>query len=105
MWELLLRTALKIVPRHSAILSAYQNTPIHSDHMSMTKFTSKNDPGYVRVSDVLWLWISEVEKKKEERIRHDSADGPHASYGAVYSGGGPVIIGSNNAGRDIVNMR
>jgi len=70
--------------------------------MSMTKFAGKNDPGYVKVCDILWLWISGMEKKNDERIQDGSAD---AGYGPVYSGGGPVFIGSNNAGRDITNIR
>lgn len=73
--------------------------------MSMTKFTGKNDPGYVRVCDVLWMWIAEMEKKNDERSQDDSPGIAHAGYGLVYSGGGPVFIGSNNAGRDVTNIQ
>jgi len=71
----------------------------------MTKFTGKNDPGYVRVCDVLWLWISEMEKKNDERSQDDSPGSADAGYGLVYSGGGNVFIGSNNAGGDITNIQ
>ena len=73
--------------------------------MSMTKFTGKNDPGYVNVCDILWLWISEIEKKNDERSQDDSLGSARAGYGPVYSGGGPVFIGSNNAGRDVTNIQ
>jgi len=73
--------------------------------MSMTKFAGKDDPGYVKVCDILWLWISEMEKKKEDRSQDDSLDSAQAGHGPVYSGGGPVFIGSGNAGRDITNIQ
>jgi hypothetical protein len=73
--------------------------------MSMTRFTGKNDPGYVKVSDTLWLWISEMEKKNDERCRGETLDSAHAGYGPVNSGGGPVFIGSGNAGRDVMNFQ
>jgi hypothetical protein len=71
----------------------------------MTRFTGKNDPGYVNVCDVLWLWISQAEKKNDQRSQDDSLGNVHAGYGPVYSGGGPVFIGSNNAGRDAINIQ
>jgi hypothetical protein len=75
--------------------------------MSMTKFSGKEDPGYVKVSDLLWLWISEMEnkKKEEERISDQSAGRSPATYGSINSGGGPIFFGSNNAGRDVVHIR
>lgn len=74
--------------------------------MSMTRFTGKTDPGYVKVCDVLWLWISlvEGEKKNDERIEDDPPGNTAAGHSPVYSGGGPVFIGSNNAGRDVNNI-
>jgi hypothetical protein len=73
--------------------------------MSMTRFTGKNDPGYVKVSDTLWLWISEMKKKNDERSREDYRGSAHAGYGLVDSGGGPIFIGSGNAGRDVTNIQ
>lgn len=73
--------------------------------MSMTKFTSKNDPGYVNVCDVLWLWISEIGKNGDKPTQKDSPTNAPAGNGLVSSGGGAVFIGSNNAGRDITNIR
>jgi hypothetical protein len=59
----------------------------------------------VNVCNILWLWISEIGKKNDERIQDDSLGSAHAGYGPVYSGGGPVFIGSNNAGRDVTNIQ
>jgi len=74
----------------------------------MTKFTGKDDPGYVSVCDVLWLWISTIEEKKKKKGGDDITGDPpisiHGGYGPVYSGGGSVFIGSNNAGRDVTNI-
>jgi hypothetical protein len=96
---------VEIVPKHSAILPAYNSTSIHGDHTSMTRFTGKDDSGYVKVSDTLWLWISEIEKTNEERSRNESLGTSNAGYGFVNSGGGPVFIGSGNAGRDITSFQ
>ena len=46
-----------------------------------------------------------MEKKNDERSQDDSLGSAHAAYGPVYSGGGPIFIGSNNAGRDVTNIR
>jgi len=73
--------------------------------MSMTRFTGKNDSGYVKVSDTLWLWISEIEKKNDERSRAENLGDAPAGFGRVTSVGGPVFIGSGNAGRDIMNIQ
>jgi len=59
--------------------------------MSMTKFSSKDDPGYVKVCDILWLWVSEIEKKKDERSQGDSPDSAQTRYSLVYSGGGTCL--------------
>lgn len=73
--------------------------------MSMIRFANKNDPGYVKICDVLWLWIRDIEKKSDEHVQNDSPSNAHAGDGSVYSGGGPVFVGSNNAGRDVTNIR
>ena len=51
----------KIVPSHSAILSAYQNKSIHGNHMDMTKFTGRNDAGYDSVKGQIWIWVDELQ--------------------------------------------
>ncbi|MCJ1421269.1 hypothetical protein MMC32_007631 [Xylographa parallela] len=48
-----------IVPRESAKLSLYANTPIHANHEDMTKFSSLQDEGYLSVSGQLQRWVRE----------------------------------------------
>jgi protein SERAC1 len=55
--------SIKIVPKHSAILSAYRCQSIHANHMDMTRFSGANDPGYQAVSGELWLWANEIEEQ------------------------------------------
>lgn len=46
-----------------------------------------------------------MEKKKGELSTDDSRGSTHPGVGQVSSGGGPIFIGSNNAGRDITNIQ
>ncbi|KAJ9656083.1 hypothetical protein H2201_008655 [Coniosporium apollinis] len=112
----------KIVPDHSAILSAYPNRSIHANHMQMTKFSSAKDAGYVAVSDQLWLWVDALQKEAEAQAKAASASqvspeeirerrnrrfgtmqdvvSGSQHFGSVNSGGGPVFQGNQSAGRD-----
>jgi len=56
---------LQIVPKQSAILTAYPNNGIHATHTGMTRFKTARDTGYVRVHNQLWLWYNTVEKDQE----------------------------------------
>jgi hypothetical protein len=69
----------------------------------MTKFSSVNDPGYVRVRDQLWLWIEEITVQSAAGSNQAPENSqPRIEYsGTIYSGGGLVIQGAQNAGRDI----
>ncbi|RMZ84471.1 hypothetical protein DV738_g741, partial [Chaetothyriales sp. CBS 135597] len=49
-----------VVPADSAILPSYAYVGIHSNHMDMTKFESKDDPGFISIVDKLNLWIEEL---------------------------------------------
>ncbi|KAI9736938.1 MAG: hypothetical protein M1835_003291 [Candelina submexicana] len=64
----------EIVPKHSAILSAYGNCGIHANHMDMTKFSSANDAGYRAVSGQLWLWVNEIEEELQQNKEKLSKD-------------------------------
>ncbi|RAO73451.1 uncharacterized protein BHQ10_009463 [Talaromyces amestolkiae] len=55
----------EIVPKQSAILTAYPNNGIHATHTGMTKFKTAMDAGYVRVHDQLWLWYNAVEESQD----------------------------------------
>ncbi len=55
----------EIVPKHSAILPAYNSIGIHANHMDMAKFTNAEDPGYLSVSSELLRWVRAVQKTQE----------------------------------------
>ena len=56
---------LQIVPKQSAILTAYPNNGIHATHKGMTRFKTAEDTGYVRVHNQLWLWYNTIEENQE----------------------------------------
>ncbi|KAH8683389.1 Alpha/Beta hydrolase protein [Tricladium varicosporioides] len=57
----------EIVPKQSAILTAYPNTSIHATHTGMTRFKTAKDAGYVRVRDQLWLWVEDSQDAWKEK--------------------------------------
>ncbi|KAI9715747.1 MAG: hypothetical protein M1812_005745 [Candelaria pacifica] len=107
----------EIVPKHSAILSAYGNRGIHADHMEMTKFSNAKDAGYQAVSDQLWLWVNDIESELEQskaKAAEDRKISPEnvrqgrekmmqeaSSAGIVSSGSGASFSGNQVAGRDL----
>jgi len=46
----------------SAILPAYMSIGIHGNHMGMTKFETKDDPGFISVAGELRRWVKELER-------------------------------------------
>ena len=71
----------------------------------MTKFSSKRDVGYVRVQDQLWLWVENLVVAPQGVSNQGNEENMQRTTefsGTVYSGGGLVIQGTQNAGRDIV---
>ncbi|KFX98351.1 hypothetical protein O988_04393 [Pseudogymnoascus sp. VKM F-3808] len=46
----------RVVEPDSAKIPGYNSETIHANHMEMTKFNSKDDPGYVKVLDRLKVW-------------------------------------------------
>ncbi|KAJ4245188.1 hypothetical protein NW757_010196 [Fusarium falciforme] len=58
--ELGYRNIRPIVPMHSAILPAYNSIGIRQNHVTMTKFESKNDAGFQSVSSELWMWVAMI---------------------------------------------
>lgn len=53
-----------MVPEHSAVLTAYSNYGLHADHMGMARFSSLEDPNYVRVANEIWRWARQSSKAK-----------------------------------------
>ncbi|OCL10293.1 hypothetical protein AOQ84DRAFT_430924 [Glonium stellatum] len=50
----------RVVTPDSAMIPGYNSTTIYADHMGMTKFATKADKGYQRVSGILDGWVSEL---------------------------------------------
>lgn len=97
----------QIVEDHSAILSGCSNRSIHADHMGMTKFGGNRDPGYVAVSEQLWLWVHTLEDLEAQAqaasVRTQPQPHQHQQQRTIDSGGGPIFLGSVTAGRDFIN--
>jgi len=84
----------EVVPKHSAILSAYQQIGIHDDHMGMTKFEVENDPGFLIVAGELGRIVKELEgphPARESHMDHNANNvGGMARYGNSYINYGGV---------------
>ncbi|UKZ79212.1 hypothetical protein TrVFT333_006962 [Trichoderma virens FT-333] len=66
--ELPLQGIGQVVPQHSAILPGYIPIGIHGNHMDMTKFASKDDPGFVAVCGELRRWIREISRVGRQNL-------------------------------------
>ena len=98
-----------VVPRHSAILTRYNNQGIHANHVSMTKFGSAKDQGYRNIRDQLCIWVMEIESgsyddhaqqpssSAEQRLGQLGGSS-HVYSGSVISNGGQVIQGNVTSG-------
>lgn len=71
-----------VVPRHSAILTRYNNQGIHADHVGMTRFASSEDQGYRNIRDQLCIWALEIDYFKP---------GANANHAQQASSGGKVV--------------
>ncbi|CAG8897091.1 unnamed protein product [Penicillium egyptiacum] len=89
----------KIVSDQSAILASCPNRSIHGNHMQMTKFSSCQDPGYMAVSNQLWVWVDAIESQQGPVSMEAGNRKPRSGY-FIESSGGPVMLGNMNAGRD-----
>ncbi|KAJ3540281.1 hypothetical protein NM208_g5133 [Fusarium decemcellulare] len=63
--ELAVPTVGEIVPKHCAILPAYNSKGIHNNHMGMTKFSTAQDQGYLDISSEIWRWVREIQRSLE----------------------------------------
>jgi hypothetical protein len=52
----------EIVPKHSAILPAYNSIGIYANHMDMARFSDEVDEGYLSVSTELLRWVRAIQK-------------------------------------------
>ncbi|KAK4450166.1 Alpha/Beta hydrolase protein [Podospora aff. communis PSN243] len=60
--ELPVKGVGEIVPKHSAILPAYNSIGIYANHMDMARFTDEEDQGYLSVSTELMRWVKAIQK-------------------------------------------
>ncbi|KAK5655837.1 hypothetical protein OQA88_5376 [Cercophora sp. LCS_1] len=72
--ELPVKGVGEIVPKHSAILPAYNSIGIYANHMDMARFSDGEDPGYLSVSTELMRWVRAILKANAA-----SAAGPQVS--------------------------
>ncbi|ORY03567.1 hypothetical protein BCR34DRAFT_573448 [Clohesyomyces aquaticus] len=79
-----------IVTEDAARLGSYETMSIAADHRGMAKFTSKEDPGYARVSGVLNMWVSILEK--------EAAKPPQPPPASVIN---KAFFGDNNGGLNV----
>ncbi|KAI9856827.1 MAG: hypothetical protein M1813_008764, partial [Trichoglossum hirsutum] len=49
-----------VVPLDSAVLPGYTQIGIHGNHMDMTKFEDRNDPGFTAIAGELRRWVKEL---------------------------------------------
>ena len=100
-----------IVPRHSAILTRYNNQGIHANHVEMTKFGSSEDQGYRNIRDQIRIWALEIESvvnagylqqhSGQGRNLGSSVGISHIYSGSVNSNGGQVIQGNLTSSGDL----
>ncbi|KAK0619672.1 hypothetical protein B0T14DRAFT_456077 [Immersiella caudata] len=60
--ELPVKGVGEIVPKHSAILPAYNSIGIYANHMDMARFADEEDPGFESVSGELLRWVKTIQK-------------------------------------------
>ena len=100
-----------IVPRHSAILTRYNNQGIHANHVEMTKFGSSEDQGYQNIRDQIRIWALEIDAVVNAgHLQQHSIQGrnlgssvgiSHIYTGSVNSNGGQVIQGNLTSSGDL----
>lgn len=52
-------TLSQVVPSQSAVLPGYIPIGIRSNHMDMTKFKHRDDPGFAAIAGELRRWVKE----------------------------------------------
>ena len=93
-----------VVPEESATILPYPNCGVDADHMNMTKFTSLNDAGFIKIKGVLDDWIRRGREQSTEETSAQVKD--TASAAPMTFSNGPIKAtvfqqGTGNAGRDI----
>jgi hypothetical protein len=79
--------------------------------MDMVRYASKSDPGYIAVSDQLWIWVDEITQSSASSLPpldeiRQARQGDGSQFivrGSINSGGGSVLVGNQTASGDITN--
>jgi len=97
----------KIVSDDSARMRQYPSLSIHANHMDMTKFSGRDDAGYISVRDVLREWVKSLGRIRGNSTRISAApfpftQGSHAGITNntfnMNSQGGPQFQGGTISG-------
>ena len=66
-----------VVPKASAVIGLATEVVISlaTDHTNMTKFSSENDVGFIRVRSLLQRWVTDI--KIQTQLPKDFEDSPH----------------------------
>jgi hypothetical protein len=92
------------VSGRSAILNLNENAAISGTHITMTKFADKNDTGYRRVSNQIWLWVDEIQnagsRPQNRSETHAQTQAPRMLTwdGTFTNNKGPIIQGGRVIG-------
>ncbi|KAL2038542.1 hypothetical protein N7G274_008589 [Stereocaulon virgatum] len=71
--ELAVKGIGEIVPQRSAKIPGYNLYGIHANHMDMTKFPSREDPGYDAILGELQRWAKMVHGTKQDTVHSAEA--------------------------------
>jgi hypothetical protein len=77
--ELPVKGVGEVVPKHSAILPAYNSIGLYSNHIDMAKFSGEEDPGYLSVSSELMRWVRAIQRAREAGMQSNAAQARSAS--------------------------
>ncbi|KAI1423216.1 Alpha/Beta hydrolase protein [Xylaria sp. FL1777] len=98
--ELPLMGMAKVVPSESAILDGYLAIGIHADHWNIARFSSADDPGFIRVLGELRRWINQladVDDEHDERV-WDVERTRSSNFAAIKRGEDGEMGGSEDGG-------
>ncbi|KAL2046066.1 hypothetical protein N7G274_001513 [Stereocaulon virgatum] len=78
--ELAVKGIGEIVPQRSAKIPGYNLYGIHANHMDMTKFPSREDPGYDAILGELQRWAKMVHGTEQDTV-HSGREGKFSTEG------------------------
>jgi len=67
----MIASSAKVVEPFSSSINSEPKHTINADHMSMCRFVSRNDEGYLQVSGELQILLLEIGRKKQDALELD----------------------------------